>query len=223
VNYCCLQLPWGAGLWPHSRGRLDEKAPAAARTAALRLRPARFAVIPVSRMTYVRGRTNIMAAAESLGSARVASRGKLLIGIAGLLVVAVVFTAGLAWAKWIPYGQKAINLSSSHSWSGGTMFADSGKPGALPTFSGAWHFSWVYFQEIWKGFLVALLIAAAFDALVPRAWLLSLLHRRTRLGQAAAGGAAALPSLMCTCCTSPLAVGLRRRGERAAPRAWPTG
>jgi uncharacterized membrane protein YraQ (UPF0718 family) len=47
---------------------------------------------------------------------------------------------------------------------------------------------------------------------VPRAWLLTVLNRRTRLGQAAAGGAAALPSLMCTCCASPLAVGLRERG-----------
>jgi hypothetical protein len=92
------------------------------------------------------------------------------------------------------------------------MFADSGKPGALPSFSGAWHFTLIYFQEIWKGFLVALLIAAVLDALVPRAWLLTVLNRRTRLGQAAAGGVAALPSLMCTCCTSPLAVGLRKRG-----------
>jgi uncharacterized membrane protein YraQ (UPF0718 family) len=153
-----------------------------------------------------------MAAVESVDSARITPRGKLLIGIAGLLVLAVVFLAGLAWAKWIPYGQKASKLASTHSWSGGTMFADSGTPGALPTFSGAWHFTWSYFQEVWKGFLVALLIAATFDALVPRAWLLTVLNRRTRLGQAVAGGVAALPSLMCTCCTSPLAVGLRKRG-----------
>lgn len=153
-----------------------------------------------------------MAAVESAGSARLVPRGRLLIGIAGLLVLAVVFIAGLAWAKWIPYGQKASRLSSTHSWSGGTMFADSGKPGTLPTFSGAWHFTWIYFQEVWKGFLVALLIAAIFDALVPRAWLLTILNRRTRLGQAVAGGVAALPSLMCTCCTSPLVVGLRKRG-----------
>lgn len=156
-----------------------------------------------------------MAAVESVDSARVAQRGKLFIGIAGVLVLAVVFVAGLAWAKWIPYGQKASKLSGTHSWSGGTMFADSGKPGALPTFSGAWHFTWIYFQEVWKGFLVALLVAAIFDALVPRAWLLTLLNRRTRLGQAVAGGAVALPSLMCTCCTSPLAVGLRKRGVPA--------
>jgi hypothetical protein len=153
-----------------------------------------------------------MAAVESVDTARVAPRGKLLIGIAGLAVLAVVFLAGLAWAKWIPYGQKASTLSGTHSWSGGAVFADSGKPGAAPTFSGAWHFTWIYLQEVWKGFLVALLLAAIFDALVPRAWLLTVLNRRTRLGQAVAGGVAALPSLMCTCCTSPLAVGLRKRG-----------
>ncbi|MGH3244634.1 MAG: permease [Trebonia sp.] len=153
-----------------------------------------------------------MAAAESVDSAQVAQRGKLLIGVAGVLVLAVVFVAGLLWAKWIPYGQKVGKLGDTHTWSGGALFADSGKPGALPTFSGAWHFTWIYLQEVWKGFLVALLVAAVFDALVPRAWLLTVLNRRTRLGQAAAGGAAALPSLMCTCCTSPLAVGLRKRG-----------
>lgn len=153
-----------------------------------------------------------MAAVESVDTARMAPRGKLLIGIVGVLILVVVFVAGLLWAKWIPYGQKVGKLSDTHAWSGGTMFADSGKPGALPTFSGAWHFTWIYFKEVWKGFGVALLIAAVFDALVPRSWLLTVLNRRTRLGQAVAGGAAALPSLMCTCCTSPLAVGLRKRG-----------
>jgi hypothetical protein len=104
------------------------------------------------------------------------------------------------------------------------MFADSGKPGTLPTFSGAWHFSLVYFQEVWRGFLVALLIAAAFGALVPQSWLLGVMNRRTRLGQAVAGGVAALPSLMCTCCSSPLAVGLRKRGAtRTASLAYWVG
>lgn len=56
------------------------------------------------------------------------------------------------------------------------------------------------------------MIAAVFDALVPRDWLLRIMNRRTRLGQAMAGGVTALPSLMCTCCSSPLTVGLRKRG-----------
>lgn len=156
-----------------------------------------------------------MAAAESVDSAPLGSRSRrnrLALGVAGVLVLAVVFILGLAWAKWIPYAGKARHLGNTHTWSGGTMFADSGRPGASPTFSGAWHFTWIYFQEVWKGFGVALVIAAVFDALVPRAWLIKVMDRRTRLGQAVAGGAAALPSLMCTCCTSPLAVGLRKRG-----------
>jgi uncharacterized membrane protein YraQ (UPF0718 family) len=156
-----------------------------------------------------------MAAAESVDSAPLGSptrRSRLALGVAGVLVLTVVFILGLAWAKWIPYAQKAHHLGSTHTWSGGAIFADSGKPGALPAFSGARHFAWTYFQEVWKGFLAALVIAAVFDALVPRAWLIRVMNRRTRLGQAMAGGAAALPSLMCTCCTSPLAVGLRKRG-----------
>ncbi len=155
-----------------------------------------------------------MAAVESVESTGPGpgSRRRLMLGVAGVLVFAVVFAAGLAWAKWLPYAQKAAKLSRTHTWPGGTMFADSGKPGAAPALSGAWHFTGAYFRDIWPGFLAALVIAAVFDSLVPRAWLLALLNRRTRLGQAVAGGATALPSLMCTCCSSPLVVGLRKRG-----------
>lgn len=153
-----------------------------------------------------------MTAVESVQGARPGSRRRLLLGVAGLIVLAVVFVLGLSWAKWVPYGHKASGLSVSHAWPGGAIFADSGHPGALPSFAGARHFAWVYFQEVWEGFLVALVIAAAFDALVPRDWLLRVLNRPTRLSQAVAGGAAGLPSLMCTCCSSPLVVGLRKRG-----------
>lgn len=153
-----------------------------------------------------------MVAVEPIESAGPGSRRRLLLGVAGLAVLAVVFAAGLAWSKWLPYAQKAGQLGRTHTWSGGIVFADSGRPGAAPTLSGAWHFTWTYFNEVWRGFLAALVIAAAFDALVPRAWLLTLLNRRSRLGQAVAGGLAALPSLMCTCCSSPLVVGLRKRG-----------
>lgn len=154
-----------------------------------------------------------MTTAESADAARVASpRRVLLVGICGVLALLVIFALGLAWAKWIPYAQKANHLSRTGSWSGGPLFADSGKPGAAPSLTGAWQFTWAYVQSVWKGFLVALLIAAAFDALVPRAWLLRVMNRRTRAGQAAAGGVAGLPSLMCTCCAAPLTAGLRQRG-----------
>ena len=54
-----------------------------------------------------------MTAVESVNGPRVASRGRLWIGIAGVLVLAVVFVAGLLWAKWIPYGQKASKFGGT--------------------------------------------------------------------------------------------------------------
>lgn len=158
-----------------------------------------------------------MAAAESVDTVRETPRGRLFLGVAGVAVLAVVFIAGLTWAKWIPYAQKASHLGDTHKWSGGIMFADSGRPGSAPALSGAWHFTTAYINDVWKGFLVALVVAAVFDALVPKAWLLKVMNRRTRLGQAVGGGVAGLPSLMCTCCASPLAVGLRKRGVGVTP------
>ncbi|HEY3683601.1 MAG TPA: permease [Streptosporangiaceae bacterium] len=137
-------------------------------------------------------------------------------GVVGVSVLGVLLVAGLAWAKWVPYAGKIGALSGTHAWPGGAIFASSGNPGAAPTFAGAWHFTVAYFQSIWPALVVALVVAAAVDALVPRAWLGMAMNRRTRFGQAAAAGTAALPSMMCTCCTAPVAVGLRRCGVTTA-------
>ncbi len=48
--------------------------------------------------------------------------------------------------------------------------------------------------------------------MLPRAWLPRLLNRRGTLTSALAGGAAGMPSMMCTCCAAPVAVTLRRNG-----------
>ncbi|WP_030444187.1 permease [Actinocatenispora sera] len=130
-------------------------------------------------------------------------------GVVGVAVLAVLAVAGLAWAKWLPYGAKATVLGHTRSWSGASSFAAAG---TAPSWSGAVSFTAGYFAAVWRAALVALLVAAAIDALVPRRWLAAVLNRRTRLGQSVAGGAAALPSLMCTCCTAPVTVGLRARG-----------
>jgi uncharacterized membrane protein YraQ (UPF0718 family) len=142
-----------------------------------------------------------------------APRRDLGVGLVGLGVLVVLFVAGLAWAKWLPYTEKATGLRETHTWAGTPVFAAAGD---TPSWSGAWSFTTTYFQAVWKAALVALLVAAAIDALVPRAWLLSVLNRRSRVGQSVAGGLSALPSLMCSCCTAPVAVGLRRRGAAVA-------
>jgi uncharacterized membrane protein YraQ (UPF0718 family) len=161
-------------------------------------------------------KAHVMTTVESVAGAPAGSRRHLLVGLAGVTILAVIFVLGLWWAKWAPYARKGSHLSTTHTWPGSSMFAESGQPGAAPTLSGAWRFATTYMLEVWRGFAVALVAAAAFDALVPRAWLLGLMNRRTRVGQAVAGGTASLPSLMCTCCASPLTVGLRQRGVGTA-------
>ena len=136
--------------------------------------------------------------------------------IAGVTLTLVIAAAGLWWAKWAPYSQKANSLADSRTWSGSAIFGTAGEPGATPTLHGMWEFTTTYVKAVWRAAVVAILVAAALEALVPKQWLLRLMSCRTGLGQGLAGGALALPSMMCTCCTAPVAVGLRRRGAPAA-------
>ncbi len=119
---------------------------------------------------------------------------------------------GLAWAKWLPYVEKSGALADSGSWSGGPIFEAAGPAGSVRTLSGAWAFTVDYFVAVWRALVVAVLLGAALDALVPRRWLLAVLTRSTRSRQAFVGGALSLPAMMCSCCSAPVTVGMRRRG-----------
>ncbi|GAA0235297.1 permease [Cryptosporangium japonicum] len=119
------------------------------------------------------------------------------------------FAAGLLWAKWLPHTAKTASLADTGTWDGGPIFTTAG---STPSLSGAVDFTVAYFRAVWKAALVGLVVAAALEAFVPKDRLARLLTRRTRWGQGVAGGLLSMPSMMCTCCTSPVAVGLRRRG-----------
>jgi uncharacterized protein len=73
-----------------------------------------------------------------------------------------------------------------------------------------------HLQAVEKGLVAALLISAAVQAFVPRPWLLRVLNRPGRLRSAAVGGLVSTPSMMCTCCTAPVAATLRRDGVSPA-------
>ncbi|GAA1508668.1 permease [Brevibacterium permense] len=137
----------------------------------------------------------------------------------GLVVLAVLLVVGLSWSKWLPYWDKAWTMSRTSLWDGTPLFDAAGDTVSL---SGAWDFTLVYFTAVWKALLVALLVAAAIDALVPRDWLLKLLNRRSHTGQSLVGAALSMPSMMCTCCAAPVAAGLRDSGVRrsAALAYW---
>ena len=119
---------------------------------------------------------------------------------------------GLTWAKWWPYTLKMENLLGNRLWPGSSILKSAGKSGAAPSLHGGWEFTLTYGKAIWKALVVALVVAAAVDALVPRHRLLALLARRDRFRGSVAGGLLSIPCMMCTCCTAPIAGTLRRNG-----------
>lgn len=137
--------------------------------------------------------------------------------VAGVLVAALVALITLFWAKWSPYAAKIPGLAASGVWGGSDILTVGGvQPGDAPSWSAATSFTWAYAQAVWRALLAALLISAALQTLVPRSWLLRVLNRRGTVRSAVAGGLAGTPSMMCACCTAPVAVGLKRQGASTA-------
>jgi len=142
-------------------------------------------------------------------------RSRRLAGWVGLAVLVAVLVAGLMWAKWLPYAAKAGDLADSRAWSGSSIFSAAGSAHS-GSIAGAWHFTATYLVAVWKALVVALLVSAAIAGL-PRSWLGRLTRGRGPWGQSIVGAAASMPCMMCTCCTAPVAVGLRRSGTPLAP------
>ncbi|MGY1792344.1 permease [Geodermatophilus sp. SYSU D00525] len=137
--------------------------------------------------------------------------------VVGTLLALGVAVAVLLWAKWLPYGARVASLHATHTWDGGSILAVGGvEPGDAPSWHAATTFTGTYLAAVWEALVAALLISAAVQALVPRAWLLRVLDRRSTLGSAAVGGLVSTPSMMCTCCTAPVAATLRRDGVGTA-------
>lgn len=138
------------------------------------------------------------------------SRRALLVSVALFVAMTVV---GLLWAKWWPYAGKVGGLVHSAVWPGNSILDAAGDAGSAPSWRGAWTFTVSYGVAVWKALVVALLVAAAVESLVPRSWLLRVLGRgRERYRGTLVGGLLALPCMMCTCCTAPVVVSLRRGG-----------
>jgi uncharacterized membrane protein YraQ (UPF0718 family) len=137
-----------------------------------------------------------------------------LVGVLATVLLAVV---SLMWAKWLPYQARVRELSGSRAWTG-TSILDAGgvRAGDTPSWHAATTFTVAYGKAVWRALVAALLISAAVQTLVPRAWLLRVLNRPGRLSGALAGGLASTPSMMCACCAAPVAVSMRRSGVSTA-------
>src|SRR5215831_3948564 len=138
-----------------------------------------------------------------------ASRRAMLVGTLGFVAVTA---AVLTWAKWYPYWHKVPAVAGSHTL-GTSILNDAAGAPPSPSWRAAVEYTVAYGRAIWPALVAGLLIAASVEAFLPARRLLALF--RTTSGPVAgivSGGLLSLPSMMCTCCAAPVAIGIRRRG-----------
>lgn len=136
--------------------------------------------------------------------------------IVGSLAFALVTVAALTWAKWYPYWLKLFAVAGSHSLGPSIVTGKAAAPPA-PSLQAALDYAVAYGQSIWVALVAGLLIASAVEAFLPKHLLLSMFrHNRGSVTGTVAGGLLAMPSMMCTCCSAPVAVSIRRQGVPVA-------
>src|SRR5579871_308166 len=128
---------------------------------------------------------------------------------ASVAIFLVILVAGLYLVKWQPYYLRSFVAASQHSI--GTSILTGGASAVpSPSWDAAWDYAIAYSKAIWQAMVLGLLIGSAVQAtVVPQRWIERLFGRQGFRG-VAAGGLAAVPAMMCTCCSAPVVVGLRR-------------
>lgn len=126
--------------------------------------------------------------------------------VAWLPVVFFVAVAlgGLFHVKWAPYYQKSFLAAAHHTLGASILSGTAAAPHPVGWQAGL-AYSFAYLKAIWQALVLGLALGAGVEVLLPRGWL-------TRFFDGAAAPlratALAVPSMMCTCCAAPVAVGL---------------
>jgi len=137
------------------------------------------------------------------------SRRAMLVGTLGFVAVTVV---ALTWAKWYPYAHKIPAVAQSHTLGKSILNGTASVPPS-PSWRAAIDYAQSYGRAIWPALVAGLVMAASVEAFLPASRLMALFGgRRGAVAATVSGGLLALPSMMCTCCAAPVAVGIRRRG-----------
>lgn len=147
-----------------------------------------------------------MTVSEGLTLDRETSARRLLTGVIIFLLIAV---AGLFIVKWWPYWCKALVAARTHSIGASIVSGKGVEPQAVG-FQAAWQYSLAYFKAVWEAVVLALILGSSIQVLVPRAWLMRMLGGNGAQ-PAVIAGAASIAGMMCTCCTAPIVVGLRKQ------------
>jgi len=130
---------------------------------------------------------------------------KKIVWFAGAFILIAII--GLLYVKWWPYYNKSITAATTHSI-GSSILGDLSNE--APSWQAALEYAIVYFKSVWQAAILGILLGSLIQVLLPSQWLLKLLGK-TSFGSTAVAGIASVPSMMCTCCAAPLAVGLRKK------------
>jgi uncharacterized protein len=113
-------------------------------------------------------------------------------GFGILLLIAVV---GLFIAKWQPYFQRTLTISTTHAYPGSSIIAGKDATPPVASFEAALAYGKSYFLAIWQALVVGLLLAATLETLVPKDWVFRVLGS-SRFSSSFLGGVFALPGMM---------------------------
>ena len=126
------------------------------------------------------------------------------------LILFIILTVALVYyAKWGPYSHKVFVVAAKHTLGASIVTGKSSRSPA-PSWQAAWTYTWTYFKDIWSALLAGLVVGAGVESLLPPGWLTKTFGQigwKSRL----LATVAAVPSMMCTCCSSPIVVNLKRQ------------
>jgi len=126
----------------------------------------------------------------------------------GILIFFALAIVGLFFVKWSPYYAKGFLAAQNHSI--GTSIVSGGQsasPGV--SLQAGFDYSIAYMKAIWQALVLGLILGAGVETALPRMGLHQLFAGRKGTLRATAF---ALPSMMCTCCCAPVAVGMIESG-----------
>jgi uncharacterized membrane protein YraQ (UPF0718 family) len=129
----------------------------------------------------------------------------------GILLFFALAIVGLFFVKWSPYYAKGFLAAQNHSIGPSIV---SGKLPESPVvgLQAGLDYSIAYMKAIWQALILGLVLGAGLETALPRAPL----HRLFSGSKGPLRATAfAIPSMMCTCCCAPVAVGMIESGVGA--------
>ena len=135
-------------------------------------------------------------------------------GFSAWIAMALFFAlaiGGLFYVKWSPYYAKAFIAAQDHTLGASILSGNGAAPPNVGWQAGL-AYSFAYLKSIWQALLLGLVVAAGIKAWLPRA-----IFGRLFAGSKGSlrATAFAIPSMMCTCCCAPIAVGMIESGAAA--------